>query len=179
MRKQTCSFNPSQMGYVEGELDENGEIIDRNRAGLFGLISDNCKLRMSDPNYLNITSQIYLGVFGCKYDDVKMPFIESRIHKERIGVFIVCLDVISIMLMIYFFTKINTLNNEFLGCMDDLRVQMKDFGVKINNVKLDKFTYDSRVVKIKVWLHFQDVLEPFKTPYNDMECIDVCLSLYT
>lgn len=117
---------------------------------------------------MNITSAIYLGVFGCKYDDVKMPFFDERIHKERIGVFIVCIDVASIMVMIYFFTKINSLNNEFLGCMDDLRVQMKDFGVKINNVNLDKFTYDSRVVKIKVWLHFKDILEPFKTPYNDM-----------
>jgi hypothetical protein len=69
---------------------------------------------MSDYDYLNITSQIYLGVFGCKYDDVKLPLIEHRVHKEKIGVIIVCFDVASIMLMIYFFAKINNLNNEFL-----------------------------------------------------------------
>ena len=86
---------------------------------------------------------------------------------------------ISVAYMAFIFSKLKDINNEYLEIMDDMRVQMKDFGVKINNVKLDKFTYDSRVVKIKVWLHFQDVLEPFKTPYNDMECIDVCLSLYT
>lgn len=63
--------------------------------------------------------------------------------------------------------------------MDNLQVQMKDFGVRIKDVRLDKFTYDSRVIKIKVWLHFREILQPFKSAHNDMECIDVCLSLYT
>ena len=56
---------------------------------------------------------------------------------------------------------------------------MKDFGVKINNVKLDKYTIDSRVVKMKIWLHFRDILESEKERHNDMQCVDVCLSLYT
>ena len=81
--------------------------------------------------------------------------------------------------MIYFFSKINVLNNEFLSGIDDLRVQMKDFGVKINNVKLDKYTQDSRIVKIKIWLYFKEILASNKDKYNDMQCIDVCLSLYT
>mgnify|MGYP006089910177 FL=1 len=29
--------------------------------------------------------------------------------------------------------------------MDDMRVQMKDFGVQLNNVKLDRYTQDSRL----------------------------------
>jgi len=70
--------------------------------------------------------------------------------------------------MIYFFSKINTLNNEFLSNIDDLRVQMKDFGVKINNVKLDKYTQDSRIVKVKIWLYFKEILEINKDRYNDM-----------
>ena len=57
-----------------------------------------------------------------------------------IGVFIVCLDFSTILVMMFFFAKINTLNNEFLANMDDLRVQMKDFGVKIDNVKLDRYS---------------------------------------
>jgi hypothetical protein len=56
---------------------------------------------------------------------------------------------------------------------------MKDFGVKINNVKLDKHTIDSRVVKMKIWLHFRDILESKKERQNNMQCVDVCLSLYT
>lgn len=46
----------------------------------------------------------------------------------------------SLLIMFYFFKKINYLNNEFLGDIDDLRVTMKDFGLQINNVKLDKYT---------------------------------------
>jgi hypothetical protein len=45
---------------------------------------------------------------------------------------------------------------------------MKDFGVKINNVKLDKHTTDSRVVKMKIWLHFKNFLESEKERHNDM-----------
>ena len=124
-------------------------------------------------------SNTYLGIFGCKYDDVGIPFSENRLHKEVIGVFIVCLDFSSILVMMFFFSKINTLNNEFLQSMDDLRVQMKDFGIKLDNVKLDRYSQDSRIVKIKVWLHFKDILEKFKDQFNDMQCIDVCLSIYT
>ena len=81
--------------------------------------------------------------------------------------------------MIYFFSKINILNNEFLSSIDDLRVQMKDFGVILNNVKLDKFTFDSRVVKLKVWHQCKDLLKDEVDKFNDMKCIDVTLSLYT
>ena len=134
---------------------------------------------MSDPAYLSVTSKLYIGILGCKYDDVNVPLMNNRMHKEKIGTMIVIIDFASILLMMYFFSSINSLNNEFLEKIDDLRVQMKDFGVKINNVKLDKYTIDSRVVKMKIWLHFRDILESKKERHNDMQCVDVCLSLYT
>jgi hypothetical protein len=77
---------------------------------------------MSHPAWHNITSQNYIGVFGCKYDDVKIPFISTRLHKEKIGIIIVSVDFTGILVMIYFFSKINHLNNEFLSNIDDLRV---------------------------------------------------------
>ena len=57
-----------------------------------------------------------------------------------VGVIIVCVDFFSILVMMFFFAKINSINNEFLEDMDDLRVTMKDFGVKIDNVKLDRYS---------------------------------------
>ena len=74
------------------------------------MISDECKLRMSYDEYLNITSPIYIGVMGCKYDDVKAPFSSNRMHKEKIGVMTVALDFISIIVMIFFFGKIEKIN---------------------------------------------------------------------
>ena len=71
--KQKCVLDPDEIGYKKGDFDEDGYIVPDHRLGLFGLISDDCKLRMSHPIYQNITSQIYIGIFGCKYDDVKIP----------------------------------------------------------------------------------------------------------
>ena len=147
--------------------------------GLFGLISDECKMRMSFEQYLNITSPIYVSIVGCKYDDVKFTFSDSRVHKEKIGVVTVALDFASILIMIFFFSKIQAVNNEFQDKIDDLRVQMKDFGVMLNKVKLDKYTYDSRIIKIKVWLQINELLKDDRDKFNDMKVIDITLSLYT
>ena len=112
---------------------------------------------------IGVTSQIYIGVVGCKNDKVSVPFFTDMIHKEYIGIIIVSLDISSILLMIFFFYKIRELNLEYLDTMDDLRVQMKDFGVKIDNVKLDRYTQDSRLIKMKIWLHFYEILKPHAT----------------
>lgn len=61
--------------------------------------------------------------------------------------------------MIYFFTKIRELNEEFLNALDDLKVQMKDFGVKIDDLRLDRFTQDSRLIKMKIWLYFTKIFQ--------------------
>ena len=38
---------------------------------LFDMVSDDCKSRM---NEFKVTSYQYIGVVGCKYDDVAIPF---------------------------------------------------------------------------------------------------------
>ena len=166
--KQSCEFNPNKISNSNLKNIDRDDINYEVNQGLFGLINDECKLRMSDERYRIsdtkpqlITSTTYIGIFGCKYDTVKIPFTSSPTHKEVIGVIIVCLDFLSILVMMFFFSKINSINNEFLECMDDLRVTMKDFGVKIDNVKLDRYTQDSRIIKMKVWLHFKEILEEY------------------
>ena len=36
---------------------------------------------------------------------------------------------------------------------------MKDFGVKIDDLKLDRFTQDSRLIKFKIWLYFTKIFQ--------------------
>ena len=57
---------------------------------------------------------------------------------------------------------------------------MKDFGVQLNNVKLDRYSQDSRLQKMKIWLYISKILEPYKDedPDNPLEVIDVSLSIY-
>ena len=174
-----CSFDIKEIGYKLGEIDSQGNRVTENSIGLFGLISDECKLRMSYEEYLNITSPTYVSIVGCRYDDVKFTFSENRVHKEKIGVVAVALDFASILVMIFFFSKIKAVNDEFSNKIDDLRVQMKDFGVILNNIKLDKYSFDSRVIKLKVWLQINELLKDDKDKFNDMKVIDVTLSLYT
>ena len=112
---------------------------------------------------------------GCKYDDVKVPFTRNtRIHKEWIGIIIIICDVVSIGIMIYFFTKIRELNEEFLNALDDLKVQMKDFGVKIDDLRLDRFTQDSRLIKMKIWLYFTRIFQnqELMFEFEDPEDVD-------
>lgn len=36
---------------------------------------------------------------------------------------------------------------------------MKDFGIKIDDLKLDRYTQDSRLIKVKIWLHFTKLFQ--------------------
>ena len=63
-----------------------------------------------------------------------------KVHKESIGVLIIGIDAISTIIMISFFGVLKGINNEYLEIMDNLRVQMKDFGTKIDDVILDRYT---------------------------------------
>ena len=99
--------------------------------------SDSCKRRIQR---YKLTSPQYIAIVGCNYDDIKIPFSRSRIHKEWIGIVIIISDILSISTMYFFFSKIGSLNDEFLSVLDDLKVQMKDFGVKIDNLRLDRYT---------------------------------------
>ena len=56
---------------------------------------------------------------------------------------------------------------------------MTDFGVFAYNLKLDKYTQDSRIIRMKLWLHLNQVLKPFRSSNNKLEIIDICLSEHT
>jgi len=151
--KKSCTFDVNEIGkYYE---DSNPK--EDKKVSFFEMVSDDCKTRMSE---YKVTSYQYIGVVGCKYDDVLVPFTRStRLHKEWIGIIILICDIVSIMMMYYFFSSIRRLNLEVLESMDDMLVQMKDFGIKIDDLKLDRFTQDSRLIKMKIWLHFTKLFQ--------------------
>ena len=47
---------------------------------------------------------------------------------------IVFADMFSIIIMALFFTKIGELNKEYIDIMDNMRVQMSDFSIKIDDL---------------------------------------------
>jgi hypothetical protein len=78
---------------------------------------------------LNITSYDYILIAGCSQDEVIIPIINSMMHKEKVGILVVSLDIMSVMIMAFVFSKLKNINDEFKDKMDNLRVQMKDFAI--------------------------------------------------
>jgi len=56
---------------------------------------------------------------------------------------------------------------------------MKDFGIKIDGMRIDKYTQDWRVQKMKIWTHFSEILEDYGINDDRNEVIDVTLSIYS
>jgi hypothetical protein len=69
--------------------------------------------------------------------------------------------------MVYVTVKLEQINNDFVDIVNDNQITMKDFSVMCTNVHLDKYTQDPTLVKMKIWLHFKNLLEEYKLEGND------------
>lgn len=105
-----------------------------------------------------------------------MPYLEIKFHKLHLGTYAVMTDIISILIVYYIFNKLKDINLEYQEIMDNNIIIMSRFAIRINNVRLDKTMQDSRILKMKTWLHFQKILQPFMTQDNKMEVADVQIS---
>ena len=101
------------------------------------------------------------------------------LHKHQIALYCVASDILSILIMLYVFKRLSALNEEYIDSIDENQITMKDFTVQLNNVMLDKYSQDIRIVKMKVWLHFTNIFnnEKFRLKGNSFEICDVNLSL--
>lgn len=52
-----------------------------------------------------------------------------NLTKESVSLYIVIINGLTMLIITYFFQKIETLNSEYLKIMDNITVQMRDFGV--------------------------------------------------
>ena len=91
-------------------------------------LSDNCIKRIM---LAHVTSPDMIMVVGCQSDMIMVPFMRM-FHKESIGCLVVAIDMLGILIMAMFFSKLNDLNEEYINIVDGMTVQMKDFVVRIN-----------------------------------------------
>jgi len=148
---------------------------------LYYKMTDFCKDRIT---HVNITSHEYIAVAGCKKDTIAIPGINVDWHKEKIGLLIVGLDVVSVCFIFYMFSRLEDLNGRMLDGIDCIRVQMTDYGVRIRDLKLDKYTQNPHVQQMRIWTHITGIMRQFAKDMNierenPMEVIDVTLSIYT
>ena len=108
-----------------------------------------------------------------------LPLLNGMVHKQDAGIFIIIFEIVSILIILFFFKKLTQINNEYLGIIDDMQVAIKDFGIMFKNVKLDRYTQDKAVIKMKLWLHVQQVLKMKRSIENNMEIMDITVSMYS
>ena len=92
----------------------------------------------------------------------------GMVHKEELGFIAVICDLLSIMVMYYMFGKLKNMNEEYLTILDNNVIRMKDFSIQVRRLQFDNTTQDVRILKLKLWLHFEDLLEDFRTETNKM-----------
>ena len=80
-----------------------------------------------------------------------------------------------------FLRKIKDINNEYMDLSDNRTVQLKDFGIMMKDLKVDKFTQNIQILKMKLWLHIEEMFKQSKMSEN-VGCrhhiVDICFSLY-
>ena len=75
---------------------------------LFYKMTDFCKDRIT---FLNLTSYDFIAVVGCTKDKVTVPLVNVALHKEKIGIIAVAIDILSVAIMFYMFGKLREINN--------------------------------------------------------------------
>jgi hypothetical protein len=141
------------------------------------MISYECYVRIYD---IEINTAQIITVVRCKNDLVEFPLVPSGyLHKEEVGFITVVTDIISTMIIYYMFNKLNSINDEYLEILDNNVIKMKDFSIQIKRLKVTSTTQDTRILKLKLWLHFSKVLEKFKDKLtsNQLEIADIQFSL--
>lgn len=139
---------------------------------LSDMVSKECYRRIYE---LEVTNLEFITIMGCISDNVK--FLGTKFHKEEIGLITVVIDIISIIFIYYMFGKLNQINDEYLEILDNNVIRMKDFTIQIRMLQIDNSSQDVRILKLKIWLHFNELLKKFRTETNQMEVADVQFSL--
>lgn len=148
------------------------------------LVSPFCRRRIlgdveAEPEALQrapvvATSQL-LYVVGCQSSTYQVQGL--YMHKQQLACLCLFFDILGVYFMLYVFTRLSRLNQEYIDIIDDNQITMKDFSVQCQNVPLDKYTQDIRLIKMKLWLHFTRQFAEYRLEDNNYEVVDVALSL--
>ena len=107
----------------------------------------------------------FVAIMGCRIEDLKVPFTSSVFFaKKYIGLITISIDFICLYIAAQFYRKLRLLNEEYCRIIDDNDIRMSDFTVRINNFNLSKATQDVRMLKMKIWLHFTQTMNPERDP---------------
>jgi len=100
-------------------VGKNNCVLKPEEMTLYYKVKDFCRDRIK---YLNITSYDFITVVGCTKDTVYVPLLDQEVHKQRIAIFVVAMDLLSVVVMVFVFGKLIIINNKYIKIVDDLSV---------------------------------------------------------
>lgn len=142
---------------------------------LADMISRQCYERIFKSE---VVSNEIVGVVGCMNDRIQIQFLDIVIHKEKVGLIIVSADVVSVLVIFYFFRQLKKINREYLDILDRNVINIQDFSFEIKNLDTTLNLQDFRSIKMKLWIHLSDLLSHLHTKDGEpQQIVDIQLSV--
>lgn len=101
----------------------------------------------------------------CRQNNIWIPILGFS-NRETLAIILVCFDFLGIYFMTYMVIQLKNSNDKFLKIIDKHQISAKDFAIELKSLKCDKHTQDPIILKLKLWLHYTKLLEPFKNEVN-------------
>ena len=135
------------------------------------LISEKCYQRIFNDEFV---SNELIGVVGCMKDKIYIETFGIAMHKHQIGLIVVVADVISVLFIYFIFLRTKPLIDEYLVIVDDNMIKYSDFSFQIKDMFLDETMQDPRIIKMKIWVHLNDLLRHIKTDTGErLQIVDI------
>lgn len=108
---------------------------------------------------------------GCKTDKIKNPVSSNYIEKNNVGYIVIVVDFICMVVCINFYKALLRLNAKYVKIIDSNDIKMTNFTITVKNFKMGKETQDLRMLKMKIWNHFQLIVNKLDhiTELKEME----------
>lgn len=128
------------------------------------MISEQCYKSIFDQE---VVSNEFVAIIGCMKDNIQIETLGISLHKLQIGLIVVAIDILSILFMSFVFGRLKPIIEEYLKIVDQNMIKISDFSIQIQDVELDEAMQDHRMIKMKLWVHLNNLIKHIKTDSKD------------
>lgn len=145
-----------KVNMTESQFFKEGQTKEMQTFQLSKMISQECYKRIFDDE---IVSNEILAVVGCMKDKILIDTFGIALHKHQIGFIVVIADAFSLLFVYFIFWRLKPLIDEYLSIVDNNMIKYSDFSFQIKDMKLDAALQDYRMIKMKIWVHLNTLLQ--------------------
>ena len=105
-------------------------------------------------------------VYKCSGETISIPFNlaetfggeNDSIGKLEILTFVSILDLVCALILIWTMMSLKAISDDRLDEISFSLVEVKDFVIQLNQLKVDKYSQDERILQMKLWLNINEQL---------------------